>query len=159
MSAPGVAVKFAKGVDNSGIQWIKVDVVHQLQQVGIGIAKDRMIAILEQMSGPLMAAIKSDGMPGEQTVQDRRQTGSAETHQQRKVIGHLRPSQPADAGFEQRGGKAVAEGCTVDVVVKDIAAFNAVDGDVMSRPGMSIRAVRGMAGSRRTPSLILVQRI
>ena len=91
-----------------------MDVADQPQQVGIGIAEDRMIAVLKQMSGSLMAAIERDGVTGEQTAHDRCQAASAGTQQQMKVIGHQRPGQTGGAGFEQQGGEAVAERCAHD---------------------------------------------
>jgi hypothetical protein len=63
MPGPGISIEHLQGAEYFGSKGIEVDVPYQLQQVGFLFHQDGLVPILEEMAGPLVAPIKTPGVP------------------------------------------------------------------------------------------------
>jgi hypothetical protein len=61
---PRVAVEVVKCGDQSGAQWVQMDIANQFKQVFFHITDNRFVAVLKKMAGAIMTEIKRDGIAG-----------------------------------------------------------------------------------------------
>lgn len=66
MPGPGIGAQPAEIRDPLRPQGIQVQVADQLQEVGLRLHHDGLVAVLDQVAHPLMAAIERPGVPGEE---------------------------------------------------------------------------------------------
>jgi hypothetical protein len=60
------------------------------------------------------------------------------------VVVHERPRIAGRAGLGQQGGQAIQQVLAVAIFMKDLAALDAENHDMLTIPGVSSRAARGM---------------
>ena len=60
MTTPWVAVKLFKGLHRIGFQGIEMNIANQFQEVGLFFTKDRLVAVLEEVSYPAVPPIEID---------------------------------------------------------------------------------------------------
>jgi hypothetical protein len=119
----------------SGPQRIEVDVTDQLQEVGVLLADDGLIAILEEMARPVVSQVEINGVPGKEPAHERPETGHAWPEQKVNVIGHQRPGEAVGAVLDEEFRETPKKAPTVAIVPEDIATADASNDDVLQEVG------------------------
>jgi hypothetical protein len=128
-----------------------MNVADQLQKIGILLANNLLVKILEEMAHTVVATVEVDGIPGQQTPHETRQFDFTATHQHVGVIREQRPRVTVHTGFQQQFAEPLQKAVTVMIVNEDVATFNAADHDVLQKT----RAVEaGGAGHRCSDSIL-----
>jgi len=58
MAAPGIAVQFFDGLYAVGAKGVQVNIPDQGQQIGVFVAQDGFVPVLEYMTGALVPAVE-----------------------------------------------------------------------------------------------------
>ncbi|AJY69902.1 hypothetical protein RW64_10045 [Geobacter sulfurreducens] len=95
------------------------------------VSQEFVLAVLEQMAGAFVSAVEINGMAGEQAAHGLRQGNRGGHQQQMEVIGHERPGKASGAALGEKFRQTGDETRPVVVIVKDVAAFDTADDDVM----------------------------
>jgi hypothetical protein len=66
VSRPGIAIEGPEVSDEVRAEWVQVEIADQFQEVGVLFHDDGLVPVLEQVSHPLVAAVKGAGVAGEQ---------------------------------------------------------------------------------------------
>ena len=66
VSTPLIPVQFGQVGHESRPDRIQMDVTHEFSEIGVLLADNGLVAILEQVAIPLVPPIEVDGMAGEQ---------------------------------------------------------------------------------------------
>jgi len=73
MPAPSVGVKLLHQGDEAGSQWIEVNVADELQKMGVFLAHNRLVSVLEEAAAAMMAKVEDDCITGQQALHQSRQ--------------------------------------------------------------------------------------
>jgi len=95
---------------------IQVKVADQLQEVGLRLHHDGLVAVLEQVAHALMAAIERPGVPGEEGAHTARERPTPRPDQEMGVVGQEGPGGDGErSGVRQRGDPS-HEFISIDVI-------------------------------------------
>jgi hypothetical protein len=106
MPAPGENRQGLKVVDHSGPYWVQMDIPHQLQKIGIMVTDNGLVAILEKVSGAIVAQIEHHGVTGQKSPHDLGQRPLPRSQKEVKVVVEQGPSIAVGFGFRQENAKA-----------------------------------------------------
>ena len=112
-----------------------MDVAHQLQQIGILLAEDGFITVLEKMPVAPVTAVEARRITGEQPLHNNRYRHIPGSEQQVKVVRH--------EGSGVTGGSRLSENLTepaekilpVQVIPVNTAALNPTADNMLQRSG------------------------
>ena len=76
---------------NARAKRIQMDVSYQLEEVSLGIAGDRRVAILEERPSLPVAVIEGSGKAGEKRLHRTLDRDLAPSDEEMEVVGHQRP--------------------------------------------------------------------
>jgi len=105
---------------------------------------NRLIAILKKVTTTLVPSIETDGEAGQQPTHELFKGDAIGTQQQMKVIGDQRPGEAVGASFFQQSRKPLNEIAPVSIGAKMLRRSIPRTMTCCSRPGISMRAWRGM---------------
>jgi len=83
-----------------------VNVTDQFKQIGVFLADDGFVTILEEMSGSFVLEVEDNRVTGQKTPHEHGKLCHHWAEQQVKVIGHERPGKAFGAGFGEEFGEA-----------------------------------------------------
>ena len=135
MAAPGIAVEFVDRLDQAGTQRIEVDISHQLEQVFLFLADQRLVAVLEKMTGAGVAEVESDRVAGQQPPHESGQRDLAGAQQQMEMVVDQRPGETVGLGGDQQIREPPDELAPVVIVGEDLAFLDPADDDVLQEIG------------------------
>ncbi|BDV42290.1 hypothetical protein GURASL_12130 [Geotalea uraniireducens] len=72
MAGPVIRVKRVEAGNDVSSQRIEMNVPNELQKVGIFLADDRLVPILEEMPASIVSEVEDDGVTGQQPTHKRR---------------------------------------------------------------------------------------
>lgn len=135
MAVPGIAVQFFYGLYHFGTHGIEMDVPDQGQKIVVLIAEDGFVAVLEEMAGAAIAAIKIQGVPGEEFSHDCGDARFSALKKEVNVIAHKCPG--VDFAFTLRDclAESFEEPGLVFVVSEDVRLVDPPDHDVVKGAG------------------------
>lgn len=123
-----------------------MDVPNQLQQIGVLVADDGFVTILEKMAGALVAQVEDHGVAGQQSPHDLGEGALIRPQQQMEVVVEQRPGKTVGSRFGQQKAKAGEEASRSWSSRKMGRLSIPLTITCWSRPGMSMRACLGMSG-------------
>ena len=116
MPGPGIVAQPAEIRDHLCPKGIQVNVADQLQEVGLCLHYDGLVAVLEQVAHPLMAAIERPGVSGEEGAHAARERPTPRPDQEMGVVGQEGPGGDGErSGVNQRGDPG-HERVAIDVI-------------------------------------------
>jgi hypothetical protein len=87
-----VSVELFHVANHAGTNRIQVDVTHQLQQIGVLLAQNRFVTILEEHAVSTATAVESYSVAGQQPSHHKRYGNKTRAQEQMYVIAHQCPS-------------------------------------------------------------------
>lgn len=109
MPAPWIAIQFVDCFYQTCPQWIQMNVADQLKQIGIFLAGNGFIAVLEQVPRTFVLEIEDYGVAGKQAAHEDGEFCHPRAEEQMEVIGHERPGKAVGAGFGEKLGETLKE--------------------------------------------------
>ena len=68
-----------------------MDVANKLKEVGVFLANDRFVAVLEKMAGAIVPLVEGNGIACQQTAHERGKAGRTAAEKQMEVVGDEGP--------------------------------------------------------------------
>jgi hypothetical protein len=124
-----------------------MDIPHQFEQVGILLAQNRFVPVLEQMAMALMAAVETDGVSGQKPAHNGGKGGTAGSQQQMKMVGDQCPRVTNRFGVLNNGTQPIEKIISVLIVQEYVTAFDTTHDYVVQGAGASMRDCLGMNGT------------
>ncbi len=121
-----------------------MDITDQLKEIGIFLAEDRFIPILEEVAMSPVAAVIGDGVTGEKSSHHRGDRDRACPKQEVNVIRKQDPGIAGSGGLGKNVSQPIHKSIPILVILKDSSALDAFTMTSCRAPGASIRACRGM---------------
>ena len=112
-----------------------MDIADEFQQIGIFLAQNRFVPVLEQVAHPVVAPIEVYGVTGEQFFHQGRNGNVAGSQQQMEMIWDQGPGEAAGAGFRQKFAQALQKAVIVHLIAKDRLPGDTPADDVVQRAG------------------------
>ncbi len=84
-------------------------VADQLKQIGVFLASNGFIAVLEKVSRTFVLEVEDNGVAGQKATHEDREFCYSRAEKQMEVIGHERPGKAFSAGFGKEFGKTFKE--------------------------------------------------
>lgn len=134
MPTPGVPVECRQRWDESGAERIEVDVADQLQEVRILLDQDGLVAVLEEVALPLVAAVEGPGVPGEQPPHAGGERLPARPDKEVDVIGEECPRQDGQPRGRRHGSEPVHPGLAIGLILEYGSALQPSDHDMVEGP-------------------------
>src|SRR3989339_866049 len=131
MSGPGIDVERGKIRHLPDPQRIEMDVADQFEEIGVLLADDRFVTVLEEVARALVAEVEIDGIAGQEPAHEEGQTGPARTEQQMNVVGHQRPGEAFGAGLDEELREVDEKPPAVVIVAEDVTAIDSADNHVL----------------------------
>jgi hypothetical protein len=131
MAGPGVVVQGVDADGEAGTDRVEVDVADEFEQVRFLLDQCVLEAVLEEVSGAVVAGVERTGVAAEEALHEVGEGGFAGTKQGVGVVGHEGPSVETGAAFQDQGRQAVEKVMAVVIAEKDLTAFDAADDDVV----------------------------
>lgn len=124
MTTPGITIQLGQVFDQSGSEWIEMNVADQFKQVSILFADDGFVTVLEYMAATVMAVVETDGVAGQQASHQAGEFDSLRDQQQVKVIGDQRPGIAQGVCLGKQKIQAFDEIFPILISEKNITAIN-----------------------------------
>ena len=87
MTVKGISGQLIEILHHSSPQRVQVDIANQLQKVGLLLAQNRFISILEQVAPPSVPAVIGHRIAGKQSPHDGRDLNASRAQRQMEMIG------------------------------------------------------------------------
>lgn len=129
-----------------GAEGIEVDVAHQLQEIGILLAEDGLVSVLEERAESSVAPIVGDGIAREEPSHEGRKRDEAGPKQEVGMVEQQGPGITGGGGFDEETPEAIQEMVSVLIVLEDARAFNSADDEVMKGTGCIEASLAGHGG-------------
>jgi len=131
MARPRVGPKGAEIRHKPGAERVEVDIAHQVFEVGILLTDNRFIAVLKEMSGTFVPAIKTGGVSGQKSCHNRRQRHCTGAKQQVCVFCKEHPCVTDCPGFRKKIAAPSKKVPSIGKASKDGSPFYSSDDDMM----------------------------
>jgi hypothetical protein len=118
---------------SSRAEGIEVDVANQLRKVGIFVADDGFVTVLEEVAGAVVAEVEGDGVAGEEPAHELGEGGHPGAV--KEVVRHERPREALHRCLLEKELKPSEEIPAVLVVGEYFAALCAANDDVLEQAG------------------------
>ena len=112
-----------------------MNVPDQLQEIGLVLTDDGLIAILKEMAVPFVAPVKGNGIAGHQAPHQPAQGNIAAPQQEVEMVGQQGPRIAADLRRPEEGLQAGEEILVILRVPEDPASVNSPGHDVLKEAG------------------------
>jgi hypothetical protein len=107
----------------------------QLLEVGFFLADDRLIAILEKLTGTMMPTVKGHNVAGEELTHNGGDAGRPTAKEEMGVIGKKGPGIAGGLCFRKQRGQASDELISIPVIPEDIPSLDPPDHDMVECTG------------------------
>src|SRR5208337_2082802 len=134
MATVSISIQFFKRLDNSRPQRIEVNVAHQLQEIDLFLAKNRLVAILKQMPASVTAPVKVPGITAQQAAHNGCDGNIPAFDQQMKMVGNQRPCVTLCLALGKNLTQTTQKTVTILIVAENLPALNTASNNVMQRP-------------------------
>jgi hypothetical protein len=101
-----------------------MNVAHEFEKVRVMFDDNRLVAILEQMTAPVIPPVKGTGVPGKEGAHDSAQRARSGSDQQMNVVGQKGPGVNSQPCRWDQGREATDEVIAVAVVAEYSTAFD-----------------------------------
>lgn len=108
-----------------------MNVSNEFQEIGIFLAEDRLVAVLEKMAMPPVTQIKGDCIAGQKPAHQSGDRSSSGSQEEMKVIGEKRPSIAGGFCALEIGGEPFKKIVTVLIVEENAAPIDPSPDDVV----------------------------
>ena len=108
-----------------------MNVADELRQIGVFLAENRLVAILEELAVAAMPLIEGDRMAGEQAGHDSMEGDRAGLQEQMRVIAEERPCITGGAGVGEYLPHSFDKAVFVDIIAEDQSPLDAADDDMV----------------------------
>jgi hypothetical protein len=108
-----------------------MDVAHQLQQVGIFLAKNGLVTVLKQVPASRVFQVEADRATREKPPYDVGNWNKPGAEQKMKMIGHQGPRRTAGLAIPQNTAKPLQKIIAIGVVPENIPALDPANDNVM----------------------------
>jgi hypothetical protein len=108
-----------------------MDVANQLQQIGILLAENGFITVLEKMPATLVPTVEAHRIPGEQALHDNRYRYIPGAQQQMEMVRHEGPGVTGGSRFAHNLAKPAEKILPVRVILINPAALNPTADDML----------------------------
>ncbi len=129
-----VSGKIIEVVDNSCTQGIQVNITNQFDKIGILLAKNRFVPILEELAVTVMSFIKGDGMAGEEAGHDGVERDNAGLEREMGVVAQERPRITGSVGIHEDPLHPFQKAVFIHIITEDQSTFNAANDDMVEHP-------------------------
>ena len=110
-----------------------MDVTHQLQQIGLLLAQDGLVAIMKNLAYSPMPPVESSGISAQQPLHDGLDRGAAAPQQQREVVGDQRPCVTNALAFFQHTPETPKELLSIAIIPENLPPLDPPADDVLQR--------------------------
>jgi hypothetical protein len=112
-----------------------MDVAHQLQQIGILLAEDGFITVLEKMPAAPVPPVEAHRIPGEQPLHYRRYRHIPGPQQQVEMVRHEGPCVAGGSRLSENLTEPAEKILPVQVIPVNTAALNPTADNMLQRSG------------------------
>jgi hypothetical protein len=112
-----------------------MEIAHQLQQVGILLAQDGFITVLEKMAAPSVATVEAHRVSSEQAPHDNRYRYIPGSEQQVEMVRQECPGVTGGSGLAENWSESVEKILPIRVITINASAFNPTTDNMMQRSG------------------------
>jgi hypothetical protein len=110
-----------------------MDVAHQLEQVGLLLAQDGLVAVMTNLADAPMPPVESSGISAQQPLHDGLDRHAAAPQQQMEVVGDQRPCVTNTLAFFQHTPETPKELLSIAIVPKNLPPLDPPADDVLQR--------------------------
>jgi len=108
-----------------------MDIADQLQQIGLFLAENGFVAVLEKMPASFMTAVEAHHISGQQATHDRTHRNIAGPDQKVEMIGYQGKGIAGGSGIQQNGTQSFQKIIPVLVIPEDTAPLDPAANDMM----------------------------
>jgi hypothetical protein len=112
-----------------------MDVAHQLQQIGILLAEDGFITVLEKMPAAPVSPVEAHRIPGEQPLHDSRYRHIPGPQQKVEMVRHEGPCVTGGSRLSENLTEPTEKILPVRVIPVNTAALNPTADNMLQRSG------------------------
>jgi len=131
VARPGISSKIIQVGNKAGPERIEMDVPDQILEIGVFLTDDRLVAVLEEMSGTVMSSVEAGGVSGQEPCHNFGQRSSAGAQQNVNMVCQEGPCVTDGPGFRKKLSAAVEKVPPVGKTRKDRPLFYSSDDDVV----------------------------
>lgn len=131
MATPLISIQPFKIGNDFRSQGIEVDIPDKLKEIWIFFANNGFIAVLKDMSCPVMTLVKRNGVAGQKTAHEILEFDCVRAEEEMKVVGDKRPGETIGSRVHQKGRKAFTKISAISVVPENIPPFNSPDNHML----------------------------
>ena len=135
MATPGIPVHVGQIRDEPRPHRIEVDVAHQLAEVGVLLHDDGLVAVLEEVAHPPVAAVVRLGVPRQEPAHELGEPRRAAPQEQVGVVGEEGPGVEGRPGCRGDVPQAPEERRAVFGIRDDRPPLDPPEDDVVQRAG------------------------
>jgi hypothetical protein len=135
MACPGVARKGAQVFDDSGAKRIQVEIPDEFQEIDFLIDHDGLVAILEEVACPIVAAVELAGVAGQERSHAAAQGARLSSHQQMGVVRQDREGVYGEVSRVRESGNSPDKILPIPVIPKDDLAVQTPDHHMVQSAG------------------------
>jgi hypothetical protein len=146
MATPWVTPQLLKVMHQTGPKRVEVNVAGQLQQVGLVLADNRFVTVLEQVTESPIAVVEVHNISGEQLPHALRKRLASGSDKQMEVRGKKSPGVDAQRAATPQVGDPVQEVRPISVGAEDRGPLDPSADHMMERPGRIESRVTWHAG-------------
>lgn len=117
--------------DDAGAEGIEVDVADELQEIGFLLAEDGLVAVLEQVAGPLMASVVPDRIGRQKAPHHLCKRVPSRPEEQMKVVRDEGEGVAVRLRLVKDHAEAVKKEVPVIIITEDHPPLDASRNDVM----------------------------
>lgn len=131
VARPGEGVEVLHGGDDAGTDRVEVDVADKLQEIGLFVADDGLVAVLEELAAALVPPVEGDDITRKEPPHELSYTKGAAPYEEVGVVRHEGPGVAGCLGLRQEGGEPVDEILPVPCIPEYVPSLYAADHDMM----------------------------
>ena len=127
-----------------------MNVTDEFDEIGVFLAENRLIAVLEELTVTVMSLIEDDRVTGEEAGHDRMEGNRARLQEQMGVIAEERPCVTGGVGVGEYLLHSFDKAVLVDIITEDQSPLDAADNDMVEHAFGVETAMAGHGQSYQT---------
>jgi hypothetical protein len=148
VSAPRILAKRSEIGDCRRAEGVQVDVADQLEEIGLFLDDDGLVAILKEMPGAAMPPVECARISGKEASHAAGERAPARPEEEVRVVREESPGVNPQGAHTDEGREAREEILPIPIVSEDDLAVKSADDDVVERSGcVETRSARHGEGS------------
>jgi hypothetical protein len=108
-----------------------MDVSHQLEEIGILLAENRLVPIMKEVAVPPVPVVEDDGVTREKTSHHGGDGHATRLEKQMDMVRHESPSETGCSGLLKDSPESVDKRPPIRVIGKDLPAFDSPKDDMV----------------------------